>query len=90
MPHPAVSGRDTSARAARQRTQGVGLDGMASHQNRRLARRPWLAVCGSVAFGHPLDPVVGGSLEDASCGLISWCIEHVQLASDNLAVAKTK
>jgi hypothetical protein len=27
------------------------------------------------------DPFVGGSLEDAFCGLISWCIEHVRLAS---------
>jgi hypothetical protein len=36
---------------------------------------------GSVTIGSPLDPVVGGSLEDAFCGLISWCIEHKPLAS---------
>jgi hypothetical protein len=38
---------------------------------------------GSVTLGSPLDPVVGGSLEDAFCGLISWCIEQVLLASAN-------
>jgi hypothetical protein len=45
---------------------------------------PEASDLGSVTFGSPLDPVVGGSLEDAFCGLISWCIEHVQLASANI------
>ena len=45
--------------------------------------KPEASDLGSVTFGSPLDPVVGGSLEDAFCGLISWCIEHVQLASAN-------
>jgi hypothetical protein len=45
---------------------------------------PGASDLGSVTFGSPLDPVVGGSLEDAFCGLISWCIEHVQLASANI------
>jgi hypothetical protein len=30
----------------------------------------WLAISGSVTLRSPLDPVVGGSLEDAFCGLI--------------------
>ena len=42
---------------------------------------PGASDLGSVTIGSPLDPVVGGSLEDASYCLISWCIEHVQLAS---------
>jgi hypothetical protein len=43
--------------------------------------KPEASDLGSVTFRSPLDPVVGGSLEDAFCVLISWCIEHVQLAS---------
>jgi hypothetical protein len=46
--------------------------------------KPEASDLGSVTFGSPLDPVVGGSLEDAFCGLISWCIAHVQLASANI------
>ena len=45
------------------------------------SREPSASDLGSVTPGSPLDPVVGGSLEDAFCCLISWCIWHVQLAS---------
>ena len=40
-----------------------------------------LSDLGSVTLGSPLDPVVGGSLEDAFCCLIKWCLRRVPLAS---------
>jgi hypothetical protein len=43
-------------------------NGSSSCQNRRLARGQELAISGSVTLRSPLDPVVGGSLEDAFCG----------------------
>jgi hypothetical protein len=43
--------------------------------------KPEASDLGSVTFGSPLDPVVGGSLEDAFCVLILWCIWLMQLAS---------
>lgn len=41
--------------------------------NRYLAQPPLASDLELVTFGSPLDPVVGGSLEDAYCVLISWC-----------------
>ena len=49
--------------------------------SRCLAQRPLASDLESVTLGSPLDPFVGGSLEDAYCVLISWCTGRMPLAS---------
>ena len=65
-------GRGARARAEWKRTQCMGSDGMASYQ-----------IAGSYdsPSGHRSTPLSAGRFEDAFCGLISWCIWPMQLAS---------
>lgn len=63
---PMVAGSGAYAHAQRKRTQRVQWNGrVLLSLNRRLARRPWAsATWDREPIGSPLDPVVGGSLED--------------------------